>query len=152
MATKLSPVPEGYGTLTPYLIVHDGAAALDFYAKVFGAIVGEKLTTPDGRVMHAELQIGTSKLMLGEHQETEPRNSSSFPRLSIYSYVENADEVARRAVAAGAKELSPVSDKFYGNREGGIEDPFGIVWWIATRVEEVTPEEVARRAAAARPS
>jgi PhnB protein len=151
MAAKINPVPEGYATLTPYLIVHDGAAALDFYTTVFGATVGEKLTTPDGRVMHAELQIGTSKLMLGEHKDTEPRDSKHFPRLSIYVYLENADDTARRAVAAGAKELYPVADKFYGNREGGIEDPFGILWWVATRVEEVTPEEVARRASTAHP-
>jgi PhnB protein len=109
----------------------------------------EKLTTPDGRVMHAELQIGSSKLMLGEHKDTEPRDVKHLPRLSIYAYVENADDTARRAVAAGAKELSPVENKFYGNREGEIEDPFGIVYWVATRVEELTPEEMARRVSAA---
>jgi PhnB protein len=98
--------------------------------------------------MHAELQIGSSKLMLGEHNDTEPRDSKHFPRLSIYVYLEDADDTARRAVAAGAKELYPVTDKFYGNREGGIEDPFGIVWWLATRVEELTPDEVSRRASA----
>ena len=152
MANQPTPVPAGYHTATPFLTVNDGAAALDYYAKAFGASVGEKLTTPDGRVMHAEFRIGTSMFMLGEHENIDARDPKLLPRVSIYLYVEDADAVFGRAIAAGAKEVSPLRDQFYGNREGGVEDPSGIVWWIATRIAELDPAEIERRAATARPS
>jgi PhnB protein len=152
MANKPTPLPEGYHTATPFLIVSDGAAALDFYAKVFGAGVHEKMTTPDGRIMHAELRIGDSMIMLGEHSNVDARDPKLLPRVSIYLYVPDVDGTFGQAIAGGAREVSPLRDQFYGNREGGVEDPWGIVWWIATRVEELTPAEIERRAATARPS
>ncbi len=147
MAEKTNYAPAGFHTATPYLIVKDGAAAVDFYQRAFGATVLERIEGPDGRVMHAEIKIGDSPVMIGEHQEVATLGPDSFPPVSIYLYVEDADALAAQAVAAGARELYPVSEKFYGNREGGIEDPFGITWWIATRVQSLSPEELQRRTA-----
>lgn len=138
--------PEGYYNLTPYLIVKDGAAAVEFYRAAFGASVSEQLTTPEGRVRHAELKIGDSPVMLGEHEAVAVTATPHYAPVSLYCYVEDADAVYARAVAAGAKEVAPVSQKYYGNREGGVADPFGITWWLATRVEEMTEEELQRRA------
>src|SRR5262249_924929 len=123
MAEKLKHLPEGYHTATPYLIVKDANGALEFYKKAFGAVVLERMEGPDGGVMHAEIKIGDSPVMIGEHQDVNVPKSKSLPLVSIYLYVEDVDTVFRQAIAAGAKELNPVSDKFYGNREGGIEDP-----------------------------
>lgn len=146
MSSKVNYRPDGYPNLTPYLIVNDGAAAIEFYKTAFGATVREQMTTPDGRVRHAEMMIGDSPLMLGEDQETTVQATPPYAPVSIYAYVEDADAVFAKAVAAGAKEIAPVSLKFYGNREGGVSDPFGITWWLATRVEELTEEEMLRRA------
>ena len=146
MSSKVSYRPEGYPNLTPYLIVNDGAAAIEFYAAAFGATVSEQLTTPDGRVRHAELKIGDSPVMVGEHQEVAAQATPPYAPVSIYAYVEDADAVFAKAMAAGAREVAPVTQKFYGNREGGVTDPFGITWWLATRVEELTEEEMQQRA------
>jgi PhnB protein len=146
MSSKVSYRPDGYPNLTPYLIVNDGAAAIEFYKTAFGATVREQLTTPEGRVRHAEMMIGDSPVMLGEHQDCVAQATPPYAPVSIYAYVEDADAVFAKAVAAGAKEIMPVSQKFYGNREGGVSDPFGITWWLATRVEEMTDEEMQRRA------
>lgn len=145
MANKINHIPEGYHTATPYLIVKDAAGAIEFYQKAFGAAVLERLEGPDGRVMHAEIKIGDSPVMIGEHQDVGSHSPHSHSPVSIYLYVEDADATASQAVAAGARELSPVSDKFYGNREGGVEDPFGITWWVATRVQSLSPEELRKR-------
>lgn len=145
MSSKINYRPDGYHNLTPYLIVKDGAAAVEFYLAAFGATVGEKMTTPEGRVMHAELKIGDSPVMLGEHQEVVAEATPNYAPVSLYAYVEDADAVFAKAIAAGAQEVAPVTLKFYGNREGGVTDPFGITWWLATRVEEPTPEEMQRR-------
>lgn len=139
MSDKVTPVPEGFHTATPYLIVRNGAEAIEFYQRALGAIETSRHADPDGRVRNAELRIGTSNLMLGEHQAVHPSGPETFPRLSIYLYVEDADALFAQAVAAGAKVLTAVDEKFYGNREGGIEDPYGIVWWIATRVKLWSP-------------
>jgi PhnB protein len=139
-------IPEGFHTATPYLIVKDATAAIEFYRKAFGATVLERMDGPDGRIMHAEIKIGDSPVMLGEHQDVGAVNAPLLPPVSIYLYVEDVDTIAAQAVAAGAKVLQPVSDKFYGNREGGIEDPFGITWWIATRMEALSPEALQERA------
>src|SRR5262245_39224459 len=146
MSNKVSYRPETHHTLTPYLIVKDGAAALEFYAAAFGARVSEQLTTPEGRVRHAELMIGDSPVMLGEQQDVAAQATPSYAPVSIYAYVEDADAVFAKAIAAGAQEVAPVTLKFYGNREGGVSDPFGITWWLATRVAEYSEEELQQRA------
>jgi PhnB protein len=146
MAEPVSFIPDGFHTVTPYLIVNDGHRALEFYRQAFGAVVNSLDTLPEGKFLNAEFRIGDSNLMMGEHATDTPE-AGKLPRLSIYLYVPDADAVQAAAIAAGAKELSPVSTKFYGNREGGVEDPFGITWWIATRVENPTPEEMIQRMA-----
>lgn len=145
MSNKVNYRPDGYHSLTPYLIVKDGDAALKFYTAAFGATVGEKMMTPEGRVMHAELKIGDSPLMLGEYQEVVVEATPNYAPVSLYVYVEDADAVFASAIAAGAQEVAPVTLKFYGNREGGVTDPSGITWWLATRVEEPTAEEMRQR-------
>lgn len=140
MTDKVTPVPEGYHTATPYLIVSNGAAAIDYYQQAFGAIELSRHATPEGRVMNSELRIGSSMFMLGEHAGVDPRGEDTFPRVSIYLYVEDADSTFAQAVAAGGKVLMAVDEKPYGNREGGLEDPYGIVWWIATRVRSGGPD------------
>ncbi len=147
MSSKVNYRPETHHNLTPFLVVNDGAAALEFYAAAFGARVLDQMTTPEGRVRHAELIIGDSPVMLGEHQDVAVQATPAYAPVSIYAYVEDADALFDKAVAAGAQVVMPVSQKFYGNREGGVTDPFGITWWLATRVEELTEEEMERRAA-----
>lgn len=149
MPGSINPIPEGFNTANPYLIVKDATAAVEFYTKAFGAITTERLTDNSGRVTHAELKIGTSMIMIGAHKNAD-EPPPGLPLVSIYLYVANADEVAKAAIDAGAKEIAPVQDQFYGNREGGVKDPFGITWWIASRIQEVTPEEIQKRNAAAR--
>ncbi|HEY3441129.1 MAG TPA: VOC family protein [Paludibaculum sp.] len=139
MGDKVTAVPEGFHTATPYLIVRNGAEAIEFYKQAFGMMEAYRHADPDGRVRNAELRLGTSNFMLGEHSGVDPRGQDTLPRVSIYLYVEDADAVFAQAVAAGAKVLMAVDQKFYGNREGGIEDPYGIVWWIATRVSLWSP-------------
>ena len=146
MSSNVNYRPEGYHNLTPYLIVKDGAAAVRFYQAAFGATVREQLTTSDGRVRHAELVIGDSPVMLGEHEGVTFEAVPPYAPVSLYAYVEDADAVFAKAIAAGATEVAPVSQKFYGNREGGVADPFGITWWLSTRVEELTEEEMRQRA------
>ena len=147
MAVK--PIPEGYRSVTPYLVIKGASAAIDYYKKVFGAAEFVRMEGPDGSVGHAELKIGDSMIMLAdEHQSLGfrgPRTLGGSP-VSLLLYVEDVDDVFKRAVAAGAKELKPVADQFYGDRMGTLEDPFGHVWSIATHVEDVPPEEMARRA------
>lgn len=137
--------PDGYHNLTPYLIVKDGAAAIKFYAAAFDATVREQMTTPDGRVRHAELTIGDSPVMLGEQDNVTVQATPHYAPVSLYAYVEDADAFFTRAITAGATVVAPVTEKFYGNREGGVTDPFGITWWLATRVEELTEEEMQQR-------
>ncbi len=145
MTSKVTPVPQGFHTATPFLIVKDGAGAIDFYKRAFGARETARETNPQGKIMYAEVQIGDSRIMMGEHQEVAAPAPPAFPHVSVYLYVDNVDALFDQAVAAGAKVLFPVRDQFYGNREGGLADPFGVVWWIATRKEEVSPEEIRKR-------
>jgi PhnB protein len=149
MAVK--PIPEGYHSVTPYLIVQGAAAALDFYTKVFGATELFRMPGPDGRIGHAEIKIGDSPIMLAdEHPEIDalgPKTIGGTP-VGILIYVTNVDTMFNQAVAAGAKVLKPLQDQFYGDRSGTIEDPFGHKWTIATHVEDVSPEEIQRRVAA----
>ena len=147
MSNKVNYRPETHHNLTPYLIVKDGAAALEFYAAAFGARVLDQMTTPEGRVRHAELIIGDSPVMLGEHEDVTAQATPAYAPVSIYAYVEDADALFAKAIAAGAQVVAPMSLKFYGNREGGVSDPFGITWWLATRVEEPTEAEMEQHAA-----
>jgi PhnB protein len=146
------PIPDGYHTVSPYLIVSDGAAAIAFYQKVFGAAERMRLVRPDGKIGHAELEIGGSLIMLADesptHEALAPGAFGGSP-VSLHLYVADVDAVFARAIAAGAKEKRPVADQFYGDRNGTFEDPFGHRWHIATHIEDVAPEEIARRAAAA---
>jgi PhnB protein len=147
----VKPIPDGYPRLTPYLIVGDGAAAIAFYQTAFGARLRLKLDAPGGRIGHAELEFGESLIMLAdEHPEIgalAPPHFGGSP-VGLHLYSEDVDAVVARAVAAGAKLLQPVEDKFYGDRMGTIEDPFGHKWYVTMHIEEVSPEEIARRAAA----
>jgi PhnB protein len=150
MATK--PIPDGYATITPYLVVKDAAAAIDFYVKAFGAIELYRLADPQGgRIGHAELLIGTSRIMLAdEYPERDFRGPQSLKGtpVSFLIYVEDADSRFNHAIALGATLQQPVKDQFYGDRSGSLLDPFGHHWTIATRIENVEPDEIKRRFAA----
>jgi PhnB protein len=145
------PIPDGYHAITPYLIVSGGAKALEFYGRAFGAIERERMQDPSGKIRHAEIRIGDSCVMLAdEHPEIGalgPATIGGSP-VSIHLYVEDVDAVVSRAVAAGARLTRPVADQFYGDRVGGITDPFGHRWFIATHKEDLTNDEIHRRAAA----
>lgn len=142
------PVPEGYNTITPYLIIKGAARAIDFYKKAFGATEIMRFGGPGGSIGHAELQLGDSKLMLAdEHPEMGHRSPLAYggSGTSLMLYLPGVDEVFKRAIAAGATEKQAVKDQFYGDRSGTLVDPFGHVWTIATHVEDVPPEEMKRR-------
>lgn len=151
MAGKVKPIPDGYPGATPYLCVHDAAAALDFYAKAFGATERMRMADPSGKIGHAEVKIGEAIIMLSdefpEMGVRSPRSIGGSPT-AILLYFEDVDAIAKRAVDAGGKLVRPVENQFYGDRSGKLEDPFGHTWWIATHVEDVPPEEMTRRAAA----
>jgi PhnB protein len=151
MAGKVKPIPEGYHSVTPYLIVDGAAAAIEFYKKIFGAIEVVRMPAPGGRIGHAEIKIGDSHVMLAdENPEMNARSPKSVggSSISLLLYVENVDKIVERAVAAGAKLERPVEDKFYGDRMGGIVDPFGHLWYVGTHIEDVSPEEMKKRMAA----
>jgi PhnB protein len=148
------PVPDGYHSVTPYLIVKGAARAIAFYARAFGAVELVRMAEPDGRVGHAELGIGDSRVMLAdEFPEIGARGPESIggSPVTLLQYVEDVDATVERAVAAGARLTRPVADQFYGDRSGGVTDPFGHVWFVATHVEDVAPDELERRRAAQRP-
>ena len=152
MPEKVNPIPEGYHSVTPYVVVDGAARAIEFYKQAFGAAELFRMDGPDGRVAHAEIRIGDSHVMLGdESPEMGARSPKSFggSPVSLMLYVEDVDAVVGRAVEAGATLKRPVADQFYGDRTGGVEDPFGHFWYVATHVEDVSPEELQRRAAAA---
>lgn len=144
----VQPVPEGYHTVTPYLIVRGAARALDFYRRAFGAEEVVRMDGPGGLVMHAEIRIGDSMIMLADEQ---PGSISKSPEAlggtttGLAVYLDNVDEQFRRAVEAGAKVERPVADQFYGDRTGTVADPFGHIWTLATHKEDVTPDEMKRR-------
>jgi len=151
-APMVKSIPDGYCSVIPYLIVADGAGAIEFYQRVFGAVERMRLGGPDGKLGHAELMIGDSMIMLAdENPAVGARAPGAFggTPVSLHLYNEDVDAVAARALAAGAKLRRPVENQFYGDRLGTIEDPFGHVWHISTHVEDVSQEEIGRRAAAA---
>ena len=149
MAQQVKAIPDGYHTVTPGLTVRDGAKAIEFYKQAFGAQQVFRMDRPDGRLGHAELKIGNSTLMLGEE---DPRWGCQSPEslkgtpVSFYLYVPDADAAFARAVAAGATVLKPVSDMFWGDRQGEVSDPFGHRWSLATHKEDLTPEQLEQRA------
>ena len=151
MAAAAKPIPQGYHSVTPYLILNSASDAIAFYKKALGADEVMRMEDPGGKVYHAEIKIGDSRIMLAdEHPELQalsPKTIGGSP-VSIHLYVADVDAAVERAVAAGAKLVRPVADQFYGDRVGGIEDPFGYRWFFATRKEDLTMDEIRRRAAA----
>lgn len=148
---KIKPIPDGYHSVTPYLIVRGGADAIEFYQRAFGAVELMRLAAPDGKIAHAEVKIGNSPVMLAdetaEMESGEQRSPHSLGGASagLMVYVENVDALHAKAVAAGARVLKPLQDQFYGDRSSTLVDPFGHVWTIATHIEDVSPEEIDRR-------
>ncbi len=146
------PIPDGYHAVTPYLICRGAARAVEFYQRALGARELYRLAGPGGTVGHAELLIGDSHVMLADESPDgvwrSPQSVGGTP-VTMVLYVEDVDVVFRKAVEAGAKVLREVKDQFYGDRMGTLQDPFGHVWSIGTHVEDVPPEEMSRRAAAA---
>src|ERR1700686_4800421 len=148
---NVKPIPEGYHSITPYLFVKGAVAAIDFYKNVFGATEIVRMVGPNGKIMHAELRIGDSIVMLAD--ENPPTGVMSPQTVGGYSvglhvYVENVDAVIQKAVENGAKLLHPIKNQFYGDRSGSLLDPFGHMWSVATHVEGVSPEEMKKRMAA----
>jgi PhnB protein len=143
MATKsLKPIPDGYHTVTPFLNVKGCAKLIDFLKAAFGAEEVMRMPGPDGSVMHAEVSIGNSRIMLGEPMQTGASTSA------FYLYVKDVDAMFKRALAAGATSVRPPTDEFWGDRMGTVSDAFGNSWSLATHVEDPTPEEMAKRMAA----
>lgn len=141
---SVNPVPEGYRTVTPYLLVEDVSGLLEFCQAAFGATIKERHDGPDGGVMHAEVVIGDSIIMMGgARDEWKPLQAM------LYLYLPDCDGVYKKALAAGATSLREPRDEFYGDRTAGVKGPAGNQWWLATHVEDVSPEEMARRAAEA---
>jgi len=151
MTAKIKAIPDGYHTVTPYLIVLNAAQAIEFYKAAFGASESVRLPTPDGKVMHAEIRIGDSPIMLCDEcpdwNALSPKTIGGTA-VSIMLYVEDVDSFVDRAVTAGAELVMPVADQFWGDRMGTVVDPFGHKWSIATHKEDVTPEEICTRATA----
>src|SRR5688572_19763769 len=143
------PLPPGYRSLMPYMIVKGAAQAIEFYKKALGATERMRIPAPEGKIGHAELQIGNSVIMLAdefpEMGARSPKSIGGTP-VSFCIYVDDCDARFKQAIAAGAKETRPLKDQFYGDRSGTLEDPFGHTWTIATHIEDVSPEEMARRA------
>ena len=149
---KVKPIPDGYHNMTPYLIVSGAAKAIEFYTKVFGATEKMRMPSPGGKIGHAELTLGDSMIMLAdEHPEIGARAPSAYggSAVSLMVYVPDVDATVATATAAGAKIVRPVENQFYGDRMGTIADPFGHQWHVATHVEDVPSDEMAKRAAAA---
>lgn len=147
----VKPVPDGYHTVTPYLVVNGGASALEFYKKVFGATELTRFDGPDGKLAHAEIRIGDSIVMLSDEFADRgfrgPQSIGGSP-VGLMVYVDDCDKMFNRAIAAGATVKKPLEDQFYGDRSGTLVDPFGHLWTIGTHKEDVSPEELQRRMAA----
>lgn len=139
------PIPEGFHSVTPHLVVDGAAAAIDFYKQAFGAVELGRMNMPDGKIGHAEMRIGDSRLMLADafpdYGSNSPLTLKGSP-VAIHLYVENADAIWDKAIAAGAKPVMPLSDAFWGDRYGQVEDPFGHRWSIATHQRDVSEEEM----------
>jgi PhnB protein len=150
MKSKVKPVPEGYHTVTTYLTIDGAAAAIDFYRRAFGAKEICRMPSPDGKIMHAEITIGDSHIMLADESsvsETKSPQTLKGTTAGIFLYVEDVDAAFKQAVKAGAKETMPLQNMFWGDRFGRLTDPFGHRWMLASRVEEVSPAEIQERMA-----
>jgi PhnB protein len=148
----VQPIPVGYHSLTPYLAVEDASKAIDFYKEAFGAEEVQRMPGPDGKIAHAELQIGDSKLMLSDpfpQSNVRPPSERGGPTGSIFMYVEDVDATFEQAQRAGADVVSELEDMFWGDRFGTLSDPFGHVWSVATHKEDLSEEEMAERSKAA---
>ena len=148
----VKPIPDGYPQVIPYLVMDGAAAAIEFYEKVFGAKERMRMDAPEGRIGHAELELGDSLIMLADEvPDMDIRGPKSFggSPVTISVYVEDVDAVFEAALAAGATSVQPLENQFYGDRNGQFEDPFGHRWSVATHVEDVPPEEMEKRAAQA---
>jgi PhnB protein len=148
---RVDPLPSNYPRVTPYLSVDGAADAISFYSNVLGAKERGRMNGPDGKVGHAELEIGESMIMLADPfpgGTPAPKALGGSP-VTVMVYVEDVDDVFKRAIASGAKEIAPVQDQFYGDRSGQFEDPFGHRWSVASHIEDVPPEEMEARAAQA---
>jgi PhnB protein len=147
---SVRPIPEGYHSVTPYLMINGAANAIEFYRRAFGAKESFKLEAPGGMIGHAEIQIGDSPIMIaddcgGESPFRNPQSTGGSP-VGLHLYVEDVDAVFAQAVNAGATVIKPVQDQFYGDRTGALKDPFGHIWFLATHKEELSPDEIKQRA------
>lgn len=148
MAGKVNPIPPGYHTVTPYLTLDDASRAIEFYKKAFGAQEIMRMGGPSGKIVHAEIKIGDSHIMISDEM---PRVTERSPQslggstVGIFLYVDNVDSVFNQAVSAGAKSEMPPQDMFWGDRFGKLVDPFGHHWALATHIEDVAPEEMEKR-------
>jgi PhnB protein len=149
---NVKPIPDGYHSVTPYLIIKGAADAIEFYKKAFGATELFRMGGPDGTIGHAEIKIGDSPIMLADQQPemgyVSPATLGGTP-VSIMIYVEDVDTIFNQAIAAGGESVKPLQDQFYGDRSGSLKDPFGHMWHVATHKEDVSPEEMDKRMAAA---
>ena len=146
--SAVKPTPEGYRSITPYLIIKGAARAIEFYKQAFGATEIMRFPGPNNTIGHAELRIGDSVIMLADEMPNglyrSPESFGGSP-ISLMVYIENVDSVFSRALSLGAKQVRAVEDQFYGDRSGNLIDPFGHVWTVATHVEDVAPDELRRR-------
>jgi PhnB protein len=149
---KVNPIPAGYHSVTPYLSIKGAAKAIDYYKQVFGATELFRMAAPDGKIGHAEIKIGNSPIMIAdefpEMEFVSPQTLGGSP-IGLMIYVDDVDTMFNKAISAGATQVKPLQDQFYGDRSGTLKDPFGHVWTVATHVEDVAPEELQKRAAAA---
>ena len=148
--SDVKPIPDGYPRVSPHLSVAGGTDAIDFYKSVFAASERFRMATPDGAIAHGELQIGDSVLMIGDEMpggtDPSPKTLGGSP-VALFVYVEDVDDVFRRAIEAGAISVSEPEDHFYGDRVGMFDDPWGHRWNVATHIEDLSPDEMERRAA-----
>ena len=144
---SVKPIPEGYHSITPYLGIAKAAEAIEFYKKAFGAIEVMRLSMPDGGIGHAELRIGDCPIMLGTPCDQGPlSNPDQSPSVGLHLYVTDVDKSYTQAIDAGGTLVSEVKDQFYGDRSGTLKDPYGHLWFLATRKEDLTQEQIEQRA------
>lgn len=147
---KVMPVPKGYHNVTAYLIVNNAAKAIDFYKAAFGAKEVMRMAKPDGKVGHAEIRIGDSKIMLGDEcPEMDVHSPETYggSAVGIHLYMKNVDQIVEKAIGLGARLIRPAQDMFYGDRSAAVTDPFGHRWFVSTHIEDVTPAKIRKRAA-----